>query len=205
MPKPLIPIPGLMPYTPVLPKLYWEAITPEQELHELCKRLHTLFDYAQQLGTLTTEQMQALAALQADFEKFQESGFFDYYAAQLEAWIKANMDRIFSMYAKLVLFGLDANGYFAAWIPENWNEIFFSMIADYNDPLYGRLVLLYDAEGNFDYQYGSPTDVASYERLSFKPAINGNTLIGDKTFEQLGLVPITEAEIQEVWDNVSGD
>ena len=31
MPRPLFPFPGFMPTTPVLPKLYWEAITPEQD------------------------------------------------------------------------------------------------------------------------------------------------------------------------------
>lgn len=192
-------------FTPALPQFYTGVPTMEQGFKELCKNFHKMVCYVDNMAEVQNLTSEEVEQLQKDFEKFQESGFFDYYAAQLEAWIKANMDRIFSMYAKLVIFGLDADGHFAAWIPENWSEIYFSMVAEYTDPLYGRLVLLYDAEGNFDYQYGSPTDVASYERLSFKPAINGNTLIGDKTFEQLGLVPITEAEIQEVWDNVSGD
>lgn len=153
MPRPLIPIPGLMPYTPVLPKLYWEAITPEQELHELCKRLHTLFDYAQQLGTLTTEQMQALSALQADFEKFKESGFEDYYEQQLENWIRNNAALLFQMLAKQVYFGLTDDGYFCAYIPESWSDITFDTGMVYGRSDYGRLILRFTADGAVDNTY----------------------------------------------------
>ena len=197
MVRPLFPLLGFMPTTPVLPKLYWEAITPEQELHELCKRLHMLFDYAGKLGTLTAEQAEQIRQLAAEFEKFVNSGFEDYYERLLSEWLNVNMGQIFSMYAKLVIFGLDADGHFAAWIPESWSEIYFSMVADYSDVLYGRLVLLYDAEGNFDYQYGAPTEVGNYENLSFKPAIEGHVLMGNQTFEQLGLIPMTEQEIED--------
>lgn len=195
MPRPLIPFPGLVPYTPVLPKLYWEAITPEQELHELCKRLHTLFDYAQQLGTLTVEQMQELQKLQAEFEKFQESGFTDYYEQQLEAWVNANVANIFNQYAKLVLFGLNDEGYFVAYVPESWSDIWFDTVANYDDPLYGRLVLLWDGNGDFSAPVGPTNMPTNYESLSFKPSINGVTLLGDKSFAELGLVPMTEQEI----------
>ena len=195
MPRPLIPFPGFMPNTPVLPKLYWEAITPEQELHELCKRLHTLFDYAQQLGTLTAEQMQELAKLQAEFEKFKASGFEDYYEQQLEAWVNANVANIFNQYAKLVLFGLDDEGHFVAYIPSSWSDIWFDTIADYSDPLYGSLVLLWDGNGDFSNPVGPTNMPTNYENLSFKPSINGVTLIGDRSFAELGLIPMTEQEV----------
>ena len=195
MPRPLIPMPGFMPYTPVLPKLYWEAITPEQELHELCKRLHTLFDYAQQLGTLTAEQMQELAKLQAEFEKFKASGFEDYYEQQLEAWVNANVANIFNQYAKLVLFGLSDDGHFVAYVPESWSDIWFDTVANYDDPLYGSLVLLWDGYGDFSNPVGPTNMPTNYENLSFKPSINGVTLLGDKSFADLGLVPMTEQEV----------
>lgn len=37
-----------------------------------------------------------------------------------------------------------------------------------------------------------------YERLRNKPSIEGNVLIGDKTFQQLGLNEITPQEIDEI-------
>ena len=195
MPRPLFPFPGFMPNTPVLPKLYWEAITPEQELHELCKRLHTLFEYSQQLGTLTTEQMQELAKLQAEFEKFKASGFEDYYEQQLEEWVNANVANIFNRYAKLVLFGLSDDGHFVAYVPESWSDIWFDTVANYDDPLYGRLVLLWDGNGDFSNPVGPTNMPTNYESLSFKPSINGVTLLGDKSFANLGLVPMTEQEV----------
>lgn len=154
MPRPLFPFPGFTPNTPVLPKLYWEAITPEQELHELCKRLHALFDYAQQLGTLTAEQMQELAALQAEFEKFKASGFEDYYEQQLEAWVNANVASIFEQYATMVVFGLSEDGHFCAYVPDSWADISFDTGAVYGRSDYGRLILRFSADGSIDNTYG---------------------------------------------------
>ena len=37
-----------------------------------------------------------------------------------------------------------------------------------------------------------------YERLKNKPSIEGNVLIGDKSFQQLGLNEITPQEIDEI-------
>ena len=41
----------------------------------------------------------------------------------------------------------------------------------------------------------------NYDRLLNKPQINGHTLEGDKTFEELGIEPITSAELAAMWDN----
>lgn len=182
MPRPLIPIPGLMPYTPVLPKLYWEAITPEQELHELCKRLHTLFDYAQQLGTLTTEQMQELAALQAEFEKFKESGFEDYYEQQLQAWIEANVAYLFQTLASQVYFGITDDGYFCAYIPESWSDITFDTGAVYGRSDYGRLILRFTADGSIDNSYSySLAQSTALEQLIADLEVNANRT--DETYD----------------------
>lgn len=137
-----------MPNTPVLPKLYWEAITPEQELHELCKRLHVLFDYAGKLGTLTAEQARQIADLQRLFEQFQASGFDDYYAAQLEAWINDNAGKLFTDLAKMVFFGLTSDGHFCAYIPKSWSDIQFDTGMNYGQYDYGRLILRYNVDGS---------------------------------------------------------
>lgn len=44
----------------------------------------------------------------------------------------------------------------------------------------------------------------SYESLRFLPVLNGVTIIGDKRFEDYGLVPMTSAEITEVMLEVFG-
>lgn len=140
---PLYPWPGWMPTTPVLPKLYWEAITPEQELQELCKRLHTLYDYASQLGIVTTEQGEQIKQLIEQFEKFMESGFDDYYKQQLTAYIEEHFSDLMQQILNHgVYFGLTDDGYFCADVV--WQlTVYFDTIADYASDDYGRLVLNY--------------------------------------------------------------
>lgn len=40
-----------------------------------------------------------------------------------------------------------------------------------------------------------------YNNLDNRPQINGHTLEGDKSFEELGIEPITSAELAAMWDN----
>lgn len=194
---PLNPIPlwpAFFPSAPVVPKLYYDALSPEQRIKKLCEELHRLCEYANMLGIRVNEDATLIEKLAEQFDKFIEGGFEEYYEGMLTAWILQNAGELLTKYIKLVFFGLTPDGYFCAWIPESWSEITFDTVADYSDPFYGRLVLLYDAEGNFDLNYS----VGNYESLSNKPSINGVTLAGNRTFEELGLQPITSEDIQEI-------
>lgn len=169
MPRPLYPWPGFMPTTPVLPKLYWEAITPEQELQELCKRLHMLYDYATQLGTITGEQGEQIRMLIDQFQKFMESGFEDYYEKQLLAWINEHFAELISAGMKQVYFGLTSDGYFCAYVPDSWSEITFDTGAVYGRSDYGRLILRFEpdpAMGVIDNTYGSNSSFSNAELSS---------------------------------------
>lgn len=167
MPRPpLFPWPGWMPNTPVLPKLYWEAITPEQELQELCKRLHLLYDYASQLGALTTEQGEQIKQLIEQFQKFIESGFDDYYREQIQAWIDEHFQEIVERGMKQVYFGLTDDGYFCAYVPDSWSEITFDTGAVFGRSDYGRLILRFEADpamGVIDNTYGSGSSYSNAE------------------------------------------
>lgn len=195
---PIVPFNFWTAFTPVVPDVYKEAISPQQQIHDMCCMLHKLVCYSDMLASELNIDKEKLQELSDLFEKFQESGFEDYYAEQIHAWVNANVANIFNQYAKLVLFGLNDEGYFVAYVPESWSDIWFDTIADYSDPLYGRLVLLWDGNGNFSNPTGPANMPTNYERLSFKPSINGVTLLGDKTFEELGLVPMTEQEVIDV-------
>ena len=200
---PLNPIPlwpAFFPSAPVVPKLYYDALSPEQRIKKLCEELHRLCEYANMLGIRINEDASEIERLAKEFDKFIEGGFEEYYEGLLSAWILQNAGELLTKYIKLVFFGLTPDGYFCAWIPESWSEITFDTVADYSDPLYGRLVLLYDAEGNFELNYGTGdgVTVADYETLSNKPSINGVTLIGNNTFEQLGLHPVTSNDIHTI-------
>ena len=43
-----------------------------------------------------------------------------------------------------------------------------------------------------------------YEDLTFLPKINGVTVIGDKTFEDFGLIPMSAEEITEIQLEIFG-
>lgn len=46
--------------------------------------------------------------------------------------------------------------------------------------------------------------VTSYNDLDDKPQINGETLVGAKTLEQIGISEITNTEIEEIIKNIGG-
>ena len=140
----------------VIPEVFGEAISYEDKLIALLKWI-----LAQ--GYITPDQFAALKAeldqLKTDFDKFKESGFEDYYKAQLEAWINAHFADILTEGIKsVVFFGLTLDGYFTAYIPESWSEIIFDTGMVYGTDEYGRLILSYP-----DSQLASPT---------LQPAIN---------------------------------
>lgn len=128
---------------PVIPKLYWDSLSQEQRIHRMCQELHKLCDYANELGIAINLDHQIIEQLEADFEKFKESGFLDYYQEQLEQYIKENFPKL--MQAILnhgVYFGLTEDGYFTAEVV--WQlTVYFDTIMDYASDDYGRLTLTY--------------------------------------------------------------
>ena len=48
----------------------------------------------------------------------------------------------------------------------------------------------------------SPAGVTSYNDLTDKPQINGNTLVGNKSFADLGLIAIVDAEIDAILNSI---
>lgn len=134
---------SFLDFVPSVPQLYWNVDGNEQRYHLLCKQLHKLVCYADMLGVKINIDHDAIEALEAEFEKFKESGFLDYYEKQIEAWINANMERIISEAIKMVFFGLTEDGYFCAYIPKSWAGIVFDTGAVYGNDDYGCLILEY--------------------------------------------------------------
>ena len=130
-------------FTPAVPKLYWDVKSQEQRIKAICEQIHKMICYADMLGdkiNITHEEIEELNAL---FEKFMESGFEDYYEAQIQAWIDAHMPDIIASAIKMVFFGLTEDGYFCAWIPQSWEGIVFDTISDFSNENYGCLTLSY--------------------------------------------------------------
>ena len=75
----------VLPDPPVIPKLYWGALTQEERIRKLCHELHKICEYANTLGIAINLDHRIIAELEAEFEKFKEHGFDDYYREQLLA------------------------------------------------------------------------------------------------------------------------
>ena len=135
---------GFTEFTPTIPKLYFNVDSQEQRIYALCKRLHKLVCYADMLGEKINVNHDDIVELQELFEKFMQSGFDDYYAEQVEAWIDSHLQYIFEHTAKQVYFGLNEQGYFVAYIPESWDDIVFDTGMQYGIDTYGRLILRWD-------------------------------------------------------------
>lgn len=58
----------------------------------------------------------------------------------------------------------------------------------------------FKSDGAFKANFGSVERISTsdYEELFNKPSIEGNVLIGDKTYAELGLNEITPQEIDEI-------
>lgn len=144
-------------YTPTVPKLYWDVYSQEERLKAIVEMLDKVVAYANKMAdelNISEAELERLAEL---FEQFKESGFLDYYAEQLEAWINENMPQIISDSIKFVMFGLTSDGYFCAYIPSKWSEITFDTGMVYGSQTYGRLILFFDADGTGVLPNAAPT------------------------------------------------
>lgn len=150
---------------PVIPSLYWESITPEQQILELFKNLNGLKEYSNTQTEWIENNAELITKLDDEFEEFKESGFVYYYAEQINNWINEHLPELFADFLKnQIYFGLNDAGYFVAYIPDSWNEIQFDTGAVFNNYDYGRLILRYGVEGAVNNtQY---TTIAQYDVIS---------------------------------------
>lgn len=131
------------PPTWVIPKMYWDAMSQEQRVHAICRQIEKLICYADYLGGNVDDLTIKYDELRADFDKFMESGFDDYYYEQIAKWVDDNAPLLYQLLVKQIYFGLTLDGHFVAYIPQNgfWDDIFFDTGFDYSDDTFGRLIL----------------------------------------------------------------
>lgn len=169
MPGPIGPFMSFFPSAPVVPKLYYESLSPEQRIRRICEALHRVCEYANQVGMQVDGIKALIEQLEAEFEQFKESGFLDYYEAQLQAWIDEHFADLIRYAIHQVYFGLTDDGYFCAYVPDSWSEIVFDTGMVYGRSDYGRLILRFDADGegviDNTYSYSLGARPSDFERL----------------------------------------
>jgi hypothetical protein len=145
--NPLTPFNPWMLTNPTLPKLYWEVKSPEQLIANLYCIIEALRGHIDEADAQVNANSKAIAELQELMHKFMESGFEDYYAAQIEQWINDNLLQLWDTFADMVFFGLTSDGRFCAYVPDSWADITFDTGAVYGTDSYGRLLLKYNTSG----------------------------------------------------------
>ena len=170
----------------VLPAVYDDSLSYYELLAKVVDKLNSVIDNANVMSDAISDNAAAIKELQELFQKFQESGFDDYYRAQIEQWVKDNMENIIRDSIKMVFFGLTDDGYFCAYVPDSWKEITFDTGAVFGRSDYGRLILKFDAEGKgiidntYSYNLANPTQ---FEQLIADLEVNGKRT--DSCFDTL--------------------
>lgn len=139
---------GVTQFTPIIPKFYWDVETQEQRIKLMCRLIQNLIEGLDANDKQTEKNRLAIEELKQLFEEFKEHGFDDYYAAQIEQWIKDNLLLLWKTFAKQVFFGLTNDGYFCAYVPDSWSDIKFDTGMEYGKNTYGRLSLRYEVDGS---------------------------------------------------------
>lgn len=142
------PYSGFTQMTPTIPKFYWDVNSQEQRIKTICVLLQKVIDYSDEVAKQTNANTAEMDALRKLFDKFQESGFDDYYRKQIEEWVERNLWSLYQTFCKQLLFGLTDDGYFCAYVPEGWDDIEFDTGAVFDNQNYGRLILRYDVDGS---------------------------------------------------------
>lgn len=117
--NPLIPYANYTHFTPALPEFYWNVYSAEQRMKHLCMELKKVISYIEYVAKEADVSHEQLAELEEQFQKFQESGFEDYYEEQIEQWIRDNLGSLFETYSRGVYFGLTLDGHFVAYVPDS--------------------------------------------------------------------------------------
>ena len=89
------------------------------------------------------ELLRLYQEVKADWDRFAAGDFPQSTYDAMKAWWEANAIDLVGELVRFVFFGLTQDGYFVAYIPENWRDITFDTIVDPDSPNYGCLTISY--------------------------------------------------------------
>lgn len=142
----------------VLPLVYDESLSYYEVLCKLTEYMNTMFEtqenFEAALAQLNLQQQNLanqfielrqsvsadLAAMNETLEKIKNGDYIDLYLDPIKEYIDENVQKLVSKIVSYVSFGLTADGFFSAYIPDSWDFLGFDTIP-YGDPLECHLVL----------------------------------------------------------------
>ena len=122
---------------------------PYTDFHELnlswvITRIKALMDQVKNLEDWRKDHEAEYQELKDLYDAVMSGNFPPSIVAAFEVWMSRNALDLVGKLVKHVFFGLTMDGYFCAYIPENWQDVTFDTVMDYDDDLFGHLVLMYD-------------------------------------------------------------
>lgn len=132
----------------VLPLVFDDSLTYYEmvcKLIDYCNHIKddevALAKLVESYGVTINELQNEVDEVMQELEDFKNGKALGVYLTALEKWINENLQELVGRIAKFVIFGLDNRGYFYADIPDTWDSVSFTTIADYTDENFGSLVL----------------------------------------------------------------
>lgn len=183
----IAPFFGFTNFTPALPEFYWDVYSAEERLKKLCLEFQKMVCYANSLADNINIDHTLITELQDAFTQFMESGFDDYYKAQVIAWLNSHMNQIIKSIIGHVFFGLTDDGYFCAYIPEGWEDIIFDTGAVFGRSDYGRLILKMnvDSSNAIDNTYSYSLNTSNTQIETLIRDLENTTRRGDASYDTL--------------------
>ena len=122
---------------------------PYTDFHELnlswvITKIKALMDQVKNLEDWKAEHETEYQELKDLYDAVMSGNFPPSIVAAFEDWMYRNAIDLVGKLVKHVYFGLTNDGYFCAFIPENWQDIQFDTVSNFDDPLFGHLMLIYD-------------------------------------------------------------
>ena len=117
----------------VLPLVYDESLSYYEVLCKVVKYINDLITSDREIIAEVDKLKSDMAVVQEWIDNFDYGPLLKTVEEMVQKYLTAG-----------VYFGLTNDGYFCAYIPKSWENIHFDTVQDYEDPLYGHLMLMYD-------------------------------------------------------------
>lgn len=116
----------------------------DSDLRELICKIKTIMGKVESLEEWRREHEPEYQELKELYDDVMSGNFPPSIVQAFEDWMSRNAIELVGKLVKHVYFGLTNDGYFCAFIPDNWSDITFDTVNDFDDPLYGHLMVIYD-------------------------------------------------------------
>lgn len=116
----------------------------DSDLRELLCKMKMVMGKVQELEEWRVQHEAEYDELKELYDAVMSGNFPPSIIEAFEAWMSRNAINLVGSLVKHVYFGLTDDGYFCAFIPDNWSDIHFDTITDTDSMLYGHLLLMYD-------------------------------------------------------------